>query len=162
MRFFQPSRRRTVVELAALVDVTFLLIIFLLLTTRFANESQLRVSLPEAVGTLAEQAHDNLEIVIDARGRYWVAGAPVRPVSLRTLMLEINRVAQGDRELLVQIRADERAQHRDVVRAMDAASRLGFSRVSIDVRQTDEPLSSGSAPSLESAPSPLILPGGGG
>lgn len=134
MKLFQAGAKRTTVELTALVDVTFLLIIFLLLTTRFVNESQLRVSLPQAVGVEAEQVLERLEIVIDARGRYWVEGRPVRPPNLRNLMLDMKEVASGDRELLVQIRADERAEHRDVVRALDAASRLGFSRVSIDVR----------------------------
>ena len=139
MRFFHIARqRRLPVELAALVDVTFLLIIFLLLTTRFVNESQMRVSLPEAAGVQPEQSVEQFEVLVDSRGRYWVGGRAVRPPTLANLMRQIRDVSGGDRELLVQIRADERALHRDVVLAMDAASRLGFSRVSIDVREPDE------------------------
>lgn len=133
MNFYRPPAQRVVVELTALVDVTFLLIIFLLLTTRFANEAQIRVNLPQAVGEEKQQSIQNIEVVVDGRGRYWVEGAAIRPPSLRSLMSQILDASDGDRTVLVRIRADEYARHRDVVKVMDAASRLGFARISIEV-----------------------------
>lgn len=138
MNFYRPPAQRTVVELTALVDVTFLLIIFLLLTTRFANEAQIRVSLPQASGEQKQQSIDSLQVVVDGRGRYWVEGEAIRPPSLRRLMSKILAISDGDRSVLVRIRADEYARHRDVVKVMDAASRLGFSRVSIEVSEGEE------------------------
>ncbi|MGI9346060.1 MAG: ExbD/TolR family protein [Gammaproteobacteria bacterium] len=137
MKFSQPARRPVAIELAAIVDVTFLLLIFLLLTTRFANEAQLRISLPQAAGMEQPAGRQQLEVVIDARGRYWVEGLPVQPPSLKNLMRDIQSLSGGNRDLKIEIRADERAEYRDVIKAMDAASRLGFSRVNLDVRQPD-------------------------
>ncbi len=55
-------------------------------------------------------------------------------------LLRALRERLGEREPTVRviITADAKAAHADVVRAMDAAGRVGLSRVSITTRQPEE------------------------
>jgi len=110
----RPRRREDPeVNLTPLIDVVFLLLIFFMVSTTFTRETELKVQLPEAGGEAVEQPAEAVEVVVSADGRYFVNGRAV-----------INRE-------LATLRRAMRAEHQAVVRAMDAAGRAGFERLSI-------------------------------
>jgi len=53
-------------------------------------------------------------------------------------MAALNDISSGDTDQPVLITADARTPHELVVRAMDAAGRLGFSKLSITTRLPEE------------------------
>jgi biopolymer transport protein ExbD len=140
----EALRRRASISLTPLIDVVFLLLIFFMVSTTFSKESQLRVRLPEASTEQTLEAEEkSLQIEISERGQFAVRG----PGDDRAKVLVNNRQetleramtdsAAGDRELIVVIRADRQTAHEHVVRAMDAARRLGYVRITFSTQQAE-------------------------
>ena len=131
MKFRRQSREDLSVNLTPLIDVVFLLLIFFMVSTTFTRETQLSVDLPEATGLQRDEVDRQVEILIDEQGQYRVNGRPLLDTRLRTLQAAMYEVSQGDTTLPLVISADAQAAHQAVVRAMDAAGQMGFSRLSI-------------------------------
>lgn len=138
MRFKRQSREELPVNLTPLIDVVFLLLIFFMVSTTFTRESHLQVDLPEADGAPAEAAVEQLEVVISADGRFTVNDRVLINSQLITIKRALETLSKGNRELPFIITADARTPHEFVVRAMDAAGQLGFTRLSITTRQSGE------------------------
>lgn len=135
----RPLRREEPeVNLTALIDVVFLLLIFFMVSTTFQRESELKIELPEASGEVVEAPVEALEIIIDAQGRYFLKGEQVLNEELPTLRRAIEKALGEQKEPPVIIRADARTPHQAVVRAMDAASQLGLFRISLATSQSRE------------------------
>ena len=131
MKFRRQTRDDLSVNLTPLIDVVFLLLIFFMVSTTFTRETQLAVDLPEATGLQRDEVDRQVEILIDEQGQYRVNGRPLLDSRLRTLQAAMYEVSQGDTTLPLVISADAEAAHQSVVRAMDAAGQMGFSRLSI-------------------------------
>jgi biopolymer transport protein ExbD len=131
VKFRRQSREELNVNLTPLIDVVFLLLIFFMVSTTFTRETQLSVDLPEATGSARDEADKQVEILIDEAGNYRVNGRALVDTSMRTLQAAVYKVSEGDTTLPLIISADAQAAHESVVRAMDAAGQMGFSRLSI-------------------------------
>ena len=70
-------------------------------------------------------------ITITAQGSYRVNERTLVNNSREILRATLQKVAGGDTDRPVTIRADARATHQSVVTAMDVAARLGFTQVNI-------------------------------
>jgi len=122
------------INLIPLIDVLLMALIFLIVTTSFSSESQLRIRLPEA----APEAKENLpsiRVTIDAKGQYYIGDQQLlnaTPEVLRNAMLH---AAGSMKDPLVIINADGRTPHEAVVRVMDVARRLGFTRLTFATQQ---------------------------
>ena len=66
------ARDDVFINLASLIDVIFVLLLFFVVTTTFSRPTQLKVELPEAVSGTPPEATDikPLELDIDAAGHY--------------------------------------------------------------------------------------------
>ncbi|EED33058.1 biopolymer transport protein [gamma proteobacterium NOR5-3] len=131
MKFRRQSKEELNVNLTPLIDVVFLLLIFFMVSTTFTRETQLSVDLPEATGLVRDEVEKQVEIVIDEAGNYRVNGRALVDTSMRTLQAAVYKVSEGDTTLPLIISADAQSAHESVVRAMDAAGQMGFSRLSI-------------------------------
>ena len=138
MKFRRQRREQVGINLTPLIDVVFLLLIFFMVSTTFTRETQLSIDLPEAEGKAAQEAEEQIEILIDESGRYRVNGRGLVDGRLRTLQAAIYKISAGDTTLPMMITADAQAAHEDVVRAMDAAGQMGFVHLSITTRQPSE------------------------
>ena len=127
------------VELTPLIDVVFLLLIFFMVSTTFIRETQLKIDLPEAAGELQEVEEDLIEITVDRVGDYAVNDRLLVNNDLRTLVRALEEVL-GERppSSRVIVTADANASHQSVVRAMDAAGKVGLTRLSITTQQPSE------------------------
>jgi biopolymer transport protein ExbD len=119
------------VNLTPLIDVVFLLLIFFMVSTTFEQQSRIQIELPEATPTPAETEDESLEIVIDAQGRYFIGEQQVVNSELKTLKSAISKAVEGRESLTVIIRADASTPHQAVITALDAASQLGLTQISL-------------------------------
>ncbi|MGY2288391.1 ExbD/TolR family protein [Pseudomonas sp. SDO528_S397] len=129
---FRRRRRETVdINLASLIDVVFILLLFFVVTTTFTRETQLRVDLPEAVsGAPAEDTQGKqLDIAISADGVFSLNNQLLEKNDLASLMDALQKESGGDTNLPLSISADGKTQHQAVITAMDAAGKLGFSHL---------------------------------
>lgn len=138
MKFRRRSRSKVTVELTPLIDVVFLLLIFFMVSTTFIRETELKVDLPEAVGDIQDVESEMVEITISASGEYAVNNRRLVNSSIETLMSAVKEVSGGDENSRLIITADAGTRHDAVVRAMDAAGRLGISQLSITTQSPSE------------------------
>lgn len=125
------QRQEPDVNLTPLIDVVFLLLIFFMVSTTFLKEADFKIDLPESSQEPGAVEQRRLEVVVDARGRYFVNGQALADSRLTTLRKALAEAAGDDRSLPFIIRADARTPHQAVVIAMDAAAQLGFDHLAI-------------------------------
>ena len=132
----RPGHKEETVEvnLTPLIDVVFLLLIFFMVSTTFDRHAKLEVSLPESSAKFTQQKTDALVLSIDAKGNYFLNDRQIVNQSLDTLKQALKRTI-GDESLIksaaLVLKADANTPHQSVVRAMDAASQLGLTKLSI-------------------------------
>ena len=121
------------VNLTPLIDVVFLLLIFFMVSTTFDRHAKLKVSLPESSAKASQQQNNPLVLSIDAKGNYFINDRQVINKSLDTLKQAIQKTIGGKaiEDAALVLRADANTPHKFVVRAMDAASQLGLTKLSI-------------------------------
>lgn len=133
MKFRRKPRENVEINLASLIDVVFILLLFFVVTTTFTRETQLKVDLPEAAsGTPPEQTElKQLEVLIAADGSYSLNARALLKSDLDSLMAAIHKESGGDNSLPLIISADAQTPHQAVITAMDAAGKLGFAHLRI-------------------------------
>lgn len=134
MRFLPAPQDTPRVNLTPLIDVVFLLLIFLMVSTSFVDSSSLNINLPQA----SEQAKPPaaaLEVSVTRQGEWLINGEVVDATSLYPQLesVALQYLADGHELAAVSVRlnADQQAAHGDVVQVMDSLSRAGFGSVAI-------------------------------
>ena len=129
----RPDRRdeRVDVNLTPLIDVVFLLLIFFMVSTTFDRHAKLKVELPEASAKKTQQQQQSIVLSIDAKGNYFINDRQVVNTRLETLKIALQKTVADQKDVSLVLRADAKTPHQSVVRAMDAASQLGLTRLSI-------------------------------
>jgi len=126
-------------DMTPMVDVTFLLLIFFMITAAFALQKSIEVP-PVGEEAAAAQTVDDLEkdsivIRIDGDNVFWI-GAPrweaeQKVVSKQDLLVKLREARddqhEGPAKLLVQANGDSR--HEFVVAALDAGSGVGMEEI---------------------------------
>jgi len=131
VNFKRQRKEELSLNLTPLIDIVFLLLIFFMVSTTFTKENHLSINLPEADGEVSDAPKKMVEVIIDKDGQYSINGKGLISNKLITLKQAIEKVSEGDRSMPFIITADASTPHESVVRAMDAAGQLGFSRLSI-------------------------------
>ena len=116
MNFRPRQREEPELNLIPMIDVLIVLLIFLVLTTTFSREAQLRISLPDAPG---------------AEGRYRIGQQELPDSHLATVKAALQAAAGGNPDPLIVIDADRATPHQSVIMVLDAAGLLGYRRVSL-------------------------------
>ena len=124
---FQKSAALQSLSLTPLIDVVFLLLIFFMVSTRFAEEDrELDVELPSASqATPMAMAPDDVEIYIDSDGQYFLGSQgpyDLDGVDQKLADLASNTTASR----AVKIRADLKCNWDHVVKAIDSCHKHGM------------------------------------
>ncbi len=134
---FHPQRRRqrAIINITSLIDVMFLLLIFLMVSSTFKDQPAINLVLPRAV--TAEEAPLTPSIVfLTADGQLYL---DQRSMTEEELGVELRRLQAGTGDDRIILRADARAAHGDVVRLIDLVKDSGFTRVSIAATREGRP-----------------------
>lgn len=132
----KPSKGNALsaLSLTPLIDVVFLLLVFFLVTTRFAQEDyELDVVLPsasEAQPLIAEPKE--LFVNIDQQGAYYVEGRMLTALEVEEVLRQA--VANNPVHQSVVIRADKRVPFDFVVTIMNLCNRTGVIGYSVTAR----------------------------
>lgn len=133
------KREQPEINLAPLIDVVFLLLIFFMVSTTFNDDARLGLQLPRADGEPA--ASDELElaeVMIDASGHFYVDDRAVRDQSAKTLRQALVGALGPRRDLPLLIKADAATPHQAVMTVLDAAGQLGITRIAFAASRVDE------------------------
>ena len=125
----RQQRRRlsedTVIPLAPLIDVVFLLLVFFMLITRFLNPT-IDLTLPASTTAQLNDSR-SVTVVIDAAGALWLDDVQISWDELTPRLRSLDNP-----EATVRLRADGSTQHRDVVRAFDCIRSAGLDNIAME------------------------------
>lgn len=143
MDFRRKKRAPVDINLIPMIDVLLVLLFFFMLATTFRHHTDLKINLPEADGENVEQAGQSINLFIDARGQYAIAGADGSPQalveqSLPSLKAVLAAFPEDSKKLPFIINADGKTPHQAVVSALDIASQLGFHHVTFAINPPDK------------------------
>ena len=119
--FHRPKRITTSIDMAPLIDVVFLLLIFFMLTSSFSLPS-LQIKLPTAQGQ-PDSSPEVILVAVDAQGTISIQGQPV-PLPLFEERLRVLASGQTDRK--IHFRGDCGMDYGLFVELMDRARQIGF------------------------------------
>ena len=136
MRFARIPKDDPEINLIPMIDVLLVIIIFLMLTTTYARQAELKINLPSADAEKKIERADEINVVVSAGGQYLIQQKPVQFRDIGRLADEMRRAAAGMKHATVVINADNNATHQSVIRVMDAARQAGIGQVVFSVEQT--------------------------
>ena len=132
MKFRARRRERPSIEMTPLIDVTFQLLLFFMLSTTLRNSPSFDVNLPEASTDKLLQEDHSLIVVITKEENIVIDDAVVEQASIKTVL---EQKLQENANLVLVIEADEEARHKEIVSLMDLASEVGIQQLQIGTKQ---------------------------
>lgn len=128
MKFAAREDQEPRIDLVPFIDVLLVVLIFLMLTTTYSRFTELHLTLPVASADAAKDHPDEIVVSITADGRYAVGREALAGRSAEAVA-DALRAAHAAPETRLIISADAQSTHQAVVTAMEAAQRVGLSRV---------------------------------
>ena len=132
------GRRRPDVQMAPLIDVIFLLLIFYAVTTQFVTDERLKLKLPEA--KTAEDAGRGAEdqppvVVVAADGTVWVEDRLVAEEELEGM---IRQLVDRAPDQAIILKGDREADYGVVVHVLDIARSVGAKMIQMSAERPPE------------------------
>jgi len=109
-----------------LIDVLLVILIFLMVTTTYQRVAELQITLPEANAEAVKERPKEINVGIDAQGRYVIERSVVAFSTVNAFAEALRRAAGDAKDPVVIINADANATHQSVVHVMEAARLAGF------------------------------------
>jgi biopolymer transport protein ExbD len=136
MKFSSRKTEDIDINVTSLIDVVLLLLIFFMVSTRFVEHSQLKLTLPSASAAASTKPPAVIEVAIDHQSQFYVGGKALVNGQVDTLVQAL-REAAGGNEPTVVISADRDTNFQRIVDVMDAAGKAGLSHVSFPTKVRD-------------------------
>jgi biopolymer transport protein ExbD len=109
-----------------LIDVLLVILIFLMVTTTYQRVAELQITLPEADAEAAKQRPKEVNVGIDAQGRYVIDKNVFTYTTIAALGDMLRKAAGDAKDPVVIINADANATHQSVIHVMEAARQVGL------------------------------------
>ena len=126
-KFSFQSEEEEGVDMTPMLDIVFIMLIFFIVTASFVKEAGIDVNRPEAI-TAEKKEKASILIAITDKGEIWI---DKRPVDVRALRANIERLRAENPQGSVVIQADKESKNGLLVKVMDAARQAGVENVSL-------------------------------
>jgi biopolymer transport protein ExbD len=125
-KYMQGEGQSFAIDMTALVDIAFIIILFLGIVATLAPVSSINVELPKA--SVEAKKTEPLKISVDKDGNYYLNRKKVTDEEI------LNYIKQrGDKTLVIL--ADRRVMYGKVVHLMDIAKKAGVEEINIATRK---------------------------
>ena len=136
-------------DMTPMVDVTFLLLIFFVMTAAFTIQTSLPIPTPQSEEASTQSIPDDkdddpefITVKVDAENVFWVMGADgldIECANVKDLRIQMRlvRADLGDPDKLI-VEANEEALHQQVIAAIDAGMVIGVDQVQLMTVQEDD------------------------
>mgnify|MGYP001248624456 CR=1 FL=1 len=124
IRVRERRRKRPSINITSLIDVMFLLLIFFMVSTTFAEHPGIKLELPKA-RTGEKSALEPLTLTVEKTGRMFLNESEVNEAQLRERL----KAAATTPEASLALRADRAVHYGFVIRAMDISRQSGIRRI---------------------------------
>jgi biopolymer transport protein ExbD len=128
---FQPRAFRDEPEInfIPLIDVLLVILIFLMVTTTYSRFAELQINLPTADASKASDRPEQIDVAVDAQGKYQINKAAVVFRGAESFSQELRQAAGDRKEPVIVISADANAPHQSVINVMEAARIAGYGKI---------------------------------
>lgn len=128
---FSRGRREDYPEinLIPFIDILLVIVIFLAVTTTYARFAELKINLPTSSAEQTPAQPRQIEVAVAESGRYQIDNNALGDVSVDELAVALKTAAGTQEDPVVVINADARTAHQSVVNVMEAARRVGLTRI---------------------------------
>ena len=117
------------INLVPMIDVFLVVLIFLATSTTFTRFSELQINLPQASAEAQPDRPVQINVAIDATGRYLVNRQPVVFGNPEQFGQALRKAGGEAKEPVIVISADAATTHQAVVNVMDAARLAGYPQI---------------------------------
>jgi biopolymer transport protein ExbD len=121
------------IDMAPLIDMTFLLLIFFMVTTSFVKETGIDV-MRSTAATAEVKEHGSVMIGVTADGDVYMEG---KKIDLRSVRSLVERALAEDPDAGVVVVADKDSNTGDVVKVMDQCRLAGAKNVSLAAKREE-------------------------
>ena len=132
------TREDPEINFIPLIDVLLVILIFLMVTTTYQRVAELQITLPEADAEQVKQRPREINVGIDAQGRYLIDRTVFTYTTTAALAEALRRAGGDAKEPVVIINADANATHQSVIHVMEAARIAGLIHITF-ATQTSPP-----------------------
>ncbi|MFN7085012.1 MAG: ExbD/TolR family protein [Burkholderiales bacterium] len=130
MKFQSRSvREDPEINFIPLIDVLLVILIFLMVTTTYSRFAELQINLPSAEAGTPSERPAQIDVAIDAHGRYAINRSPVVFSGAAAFSQELRRAAGDMKEPVIVISADANSPHQAVINVMEAARIAGYGKI---------------------------------
>ena len=128
---FSRGRREDYPEinLIPFIDILLVIVIFLAVSTTYARFAELKINLPTSSAEQTPAQPKQIEVAVSESGRYQIDSTALREGSVDELAAALKQAAGSETDPVVVINADARTAHQSVVNVMEAARRVGLTRI---------------------------------
>jgi biopolymer transport protein ExbD len=124
--------RKTRLEIIPLIDVMFFLLAsFMMVSLTMTKQQTIKVNLPVASATQSDFKPDMINLAVNATGDVFFDKAAI---SLPELASKLAERFGKNPATPVYISADVNTRYADLVKVLDAAKRVGFTKVAFNVK----------------------------
>lgn len=127
MQLQQRRLRKPLINITSLIDVLFLLLLFVLVSSSFIEKPGIKVDLPGAVSAEAEKI-DSLVLYVDKEGKLYLNDQRLEEGDLKGAL---EKALPRMKDEALTLNADETVHHGLVVRLMDTARNCGIRKLII-------------------------------
>lgn len=117
------------INLVPFIDVLIVIVIFLAITTTYSKYSELQINLPTADASKAPERTEQIDVAVDAQGKYLINKSPVVFSGADGFSQELRRAAGDRKDPIVVISADANSPHQSVINVMEAARIAGYGKI---------------------------------
>lgn len=121
------------INLIAFIDVLLVILIFLMVSTSYSKFTALQITLPTADAEKALERPFEINVIVDAQGRYAINNTRVAVQNPEALASELTAAAatsgKANVDPVVIIAAEATATHQTVINVLEAARIAGYSKV---------------------------------
>ncbi|RLA93254.1 MAG: biopolymer transporter ExbD [Deltaproteobacteria bacterium] len=126
-QYLRENSKTSDINMAPLIDMVFLLLIFFMVTTSFVKETGIEVNRPTA-STAQLKEKGNILIGVDAKGRIFLER---KQIDIRSVRAHIERFLAENPESSIVIVADKASKTGVVIQVMDQCRLAGAKDISI-------------------------------
>jgi biopolymer transport protein ExbD len=130
MQLRPRPRRKIVINITSLIDVTFMLLLFFMITSSFLEQPGIKLELPSARSEAVGEPREYV-LTVDRQGAMHLNR---QPVDLGGLEAAVRAALPGMKDASLVLKADQEVSHGLVVRIMDLAKRGGVKKLIIGTK----------------------------
>lgn len=130
MQFTTRKRRKVIINITSLIDVMFMLLVFLMISSTFLDQPGIKLELPKADSSVVVEQKDYV-LFVDKAGKMYLNN---NDVALETLEAKIKDALPKMKDSALILKADQDVSHGAVVKIMDIVRKGGVKKLIIGTK----------------------------